>query len=491
MEIESIKPFLAVAVALLGAVLIAATRGSPNIRDGCSLATAALTLVISLSMIPAVLEGNTLRYTLVSLTSPPSISIAFRVDAMGLLIALHAALLWIVIAPYSSAYMRTLGVHAQTRCHLCIALVMSAAMGVSYAANLLTLYLFYEMASLGAYPLEVHAETDDAFSKGNKYVYYVFAWGKVFLLACLLAYGLSGTLDFSPKGIFPSTITPFLLTLTFVLFLIGITKAAIVPFHGWLPPAAHGPAPFIPIYLICGCGVGAFAIVRVVYHMFGLDMLEALNLGLLLIVAASLSTIVASVIALTKDDLKARLIYCAIGQISFALFGAALLTPAGLTGGLLQFVTLAFGMTTLFFCVGAIFAASGKTRVSELSGIGKKMPFTMAAFAAGAFSVIGLPPFTGFTSKWYLVSGAAATGQYYAVAVLAISTVLSAIYLLPIVYAAFFRDLPAGERAERREAPATMLVPLMLTAIGTTVLFFAPSLFLDLAGIAWGDVKGR
>jgi multicomponent Na+:H+ antiporter subunit D len=237
--------------------------------------------------------------------------------------------------------------------------------------------------------------------------------------------------------------------------------------------------------------VGAFAIVRVVYHMFGLNMLEALNLGLLLIVAASLSTIVASVIALTKDDLKARLIYSAIGQISFTLFGAALLTPAGLTGGLLQFVTLAFGMTTLFFCVGAIFAASGKTRVSELNGIGKKMPFTMAAFAAGAFSVIGLPPFTGFTSKWYLVSGAAATEQYYAVAVLAISTVLSAIYLLPIVYAAFFRDLPAGERAERREAPATMLVPLMLTAIGTTVLFFAPSLFLDLAGIAWGDVKGR
>ena len=491
MEIESIKPFLAVAVSLLGAVLIAATRGSPNVRDGCTLATAALMLVISLSMIPAVLEGNTLRYTLVSLTSPPSISIAFRVDAMGLLFALHAALLWIVIAPYCIAYMRTLGVHAQTRCHLCIALVMSAAMGVSYAANLLTLYLFYEMASLGAYPLEVHAETDDAFNKGNKYVYYVFAWGKIFLLACLLAYGLSGTLDFSPKGMFPSTITPFLLTLTFALFLIGITKAVIVPFHAWLPPAAHGPAAFIPVYLICGCGVGAFAIVRVAYHMFGLNMLATLNLGLPLFIVASLSIIVASGIALAKDDLKERLIYSAIGQISFTLFGAALLTSTGLTGGLLQFVTLAFGMTTLFFCVGAIFVASGKTRVSELNGIGKKMPLTMAAFAVGAFSVIGLPPFTGFTSKWYLVSGATATGQYYAVAVLAISTILSAVYLLPIVYAAFFRDLPAGERAERREAPVTMLVPLMLTALGTTVLFFAPSLFLDLAGMAWGDVKGR
>jgi len=264
-----------------------------------------------------------------------------------------------------------------------------------------------------------------------------------------------------------------------------------VPFHAWLPPAAHGPAPFIPIYLICGCGVGAFAILRAVYYLFGLDMLEELNLGVPLFIAASLSIIVASVIALTKDDLKARLIYSTIGQISFTLFGAALLTPAGLTGGLLQFVSLAFGMTTLFFCVGAIFVASGKTRVSELNGIGKKMPFTMAAFAVGAFSVIGFPPFTGFTSKWYLAVGAAETGQYYAVAVLAVSTILSAFYLLPIVYAAFFRNLPAGEQAERREAPATMLVPLIVTAIGTTVLFFAPSLFLDLAGIAWGDVKGR
>lgn len=490
MEIESIKPFLAVAVALLGATLIAATRRSPNLRDGCSLATAGLMLLVCLSMVPAVLDGNTLRYTLFSLTSPPSISVAFRVDAMGLLFALHAALLWIVIAPYCIGYMRTLGQHAQTRCHLCIALVMSAAMGVSYADNLLTLYLFYEMASLGAYPLEVHADTEAAYSKGNKYVFYVFAWGKIFLLACLLAYGLSETLDFDPKGVFPSATGPFLLTLTFLLFLIGITKAAIVPFHAWLPPAMFGPTPFIPIYQICGCGVGAFAILRAVYYLFGLDMLQELHLGLLLIVAASASTIVASVIALTKDDLKARLIYSTIGQIAFTLFGAALLVPAGLTGGLLQFVTLAFGMTTLFFGAGAIFVASGKTRVSELNGIGKKMPFTMAAFAVGAFSVIGLPPFTGFTSKWYLALGAAQTQQYYAVVVLAVSTILSALYLLPIVYAAFFRNLPAGEQAGRREAPASLLVPLIVTAVGTTVFYFAPSLFLDLAGIAWAEVKG-
>ena len=491
METESIKPLLAVAVALLGAVLIAATRRSPNLRDGCSLATAALMLVITLTMIPAVLDGKTLRYSLVSFTTPPDIAIAFRVDAMGLVFALHAALLWIVISPYCIGYMRTLGERAQTRCLLCIALVMAAAMGVSFSANLLTLYLFYEMASLCAYPLEVNAETEEAYSKGNKYVFYVFAWGKLFLLACLLAYGISGTLDFDPKGVFASTTAPLLLTLTFLLFLIGVTKAVIVPFHAWLPPASHGPAAFIPIYQICGCAVGAFAILRAIHYLFGLKVLEALDLGIALLVAASLSIIVASAIALRKDDLKARLIYGTIGQISFTLFGAALLVQSGFTGGLLQFVALALGMTTLFFCAGAIFVASRKTRVSELNGIGKKMPLTMAAFAIGAFSVIGLPPFIGFTSKWHLALGAAETGQFYAIAVLAVGTILSAAYLLPIVYAAFFKNLPAGEQAVRREAPATMLVPLIVAATGTTVLFFAPSLFLDLAGIAWGDVKGR
>ena len=489
MEIESILPLLAVAVTLLGAVLIRVTHKSPNTRDGISIATAVLMLIVTLAMIPAVLDGNTLHYTLISLTTPPSVSIAFRVDAMGLLFALHAALLWIVIAPYSIGFMRTLNEHAQTRYYYCIALVMFATMGVSFADNLLTLYIFYEMAGLFVYPMVVHYETKDAFIKGNKYVYYVFAMGKFYLLACLLAYGLSGTLDFNPNGFFPAGVDPTLLIVLFVLFLVGITKSVLVPFHAWLPPAMFGPVPTITIHHIGGVGVGAFAVLRTAYFMFGKETMQDLNLGLPLLIAASFTIIVASLIAMTKDDLKARLIYSTIGQISYTLFGAALLAPAGLTGGILQIVTHAFGKTTMFFCVGAIFVACGKTRVSELNGIGKKMPFTMAAFAIGAFSVIGFPPFTGFTSKWYLVMGAAQAEQYYAVAILALSSILSAFYLLPIVYAAFFRDLPPGENAERQEAPAIMVVPLVLTAIGTTVLFFAPSVFLDLASMVMGVVK--
>jgi multicomponent Na+:H+ antiporter subunit D len=489
MEIESVKPFLTVAVPLLGAALSLVTRRSPNIREGCSLVAAILTCLIVLAMVPAVLAGKTLHYTLFSLTSDSALSIAFRVDAMGLIFAIHAAVLWPLITPYTIGFMRSLRERSQTRYYLCIAIILSATMGVSFAANLLTLYLFYEVASFFVYPLVVHYETEDAFTKGNKYCFYVFMVGKIFLLASLLAYGLSGTLDFNPKGVFPSKADPILLTLTFLLFLAGITKAVIMPFHAWLPPAMFGPVPLIPIHHIGGCGVGAFAVLRAAYYIFGLDTLKALNLGLPLVILASVTIVAASVIALTRDDLKARLIYSTIGQISYTLLGAALLGPAGLTGGLLQIITHAFGKITLFFCVGSIYAASGKTKASELNGIGKQMPFTMAAFTVGALSIIGFPPTAGFVSKWYLVFGAAEAGQYPAMAVLVASSILSASYLLPIVYAAFFRDLPPGEKAERREAPAMMVVPLMLCALGTLALFFAPSLLLELARVVMGDVR--
>ena len=484
MEIESIKPFLAVAVSLVGAALILVTRRSPNIREGCSLGAATLKFLIVLTMIPTVLAGKTLHYTLFSITS--DISIAFRVDAMGITFATAASFLWILITFYSIGYMRSLKEHAQTRYYLCFAIALSATMGVAFAANLLTLYLFYELIGFFYYPLVVHKGTEEAFVRGNRYIFYIFVLGKLFMLAGFLAYGLAGTLDLNPKGIFPSNTDATLLTVTFILFLVGISKAAMMPFHAWLPAAMVGPMPVVASLAVID--IGAFGILRAAYYIFGLDTLKALNLGLPLILLASFTIIAGSVIALTRDDLKARLVYSTIGQISYTLLGAALLMPAGLTGGILQIVNHAIAKITLFFCAGAIYVASGKTKVSELNGIGKQMPFTMAAFTLGALSIIGFPPFAGFISKWYLVSGSVQAGQYAVIAVLIASSILSASYLLPIVYAAYFRELPPGEKAERREAPTMMVVPLVLTAIGTLVLFFAPSVFLELARVVMGEV---
>jgi multicomponent Na+:H+ antiporter subunit D len=484
MEVDSIQPFLAVTVSLIGAALIVATRRSPNIREGCSLGAAALQFLIAAGMIPAVLAGKTLHYTLLPITS--DLAIAFRVDAMGITFAAAASFLWILITLYSIGYTRSLNERAQTRYYLCFALTLSATMGVAFAANLLTLYLSYELVGFFVYPLVIHKETEEALARGNRYIFYIFVMGKLFMLAGFLAYGLSGTLDLNPKGIFPSNANPILLTLTFLLFLVGISKAAMIPFHVWLPAAMIGPLPVVASLAVID--VGAFGILRAAYYIFGLDTLKALNLGLPLVLLASFTIVAASVMALTKDDLKARLVYSTIGQISYTLLGAALLAPAGLIGGILQIVNHAIAKVTLFFCAGAIYVASGKTKVSELNGIGKKMPFTMAAFTLGAVSVIGFPPFAGFISKWYLFSGSVEAEQYPAIAVLVASSILSAAYFLPIVYAAFFRELPPGEKAERREAPMMMVVPLMLAAIGTLILFFAPSVFLELARVVMGEV---
>lgn len=490
MPIESIRPLLAVAVALFWSVPLVLYRRSPNIREGCSLAAGVMMFIIVLSMVPAVLAGNTLNYTLLSIA--PGLSFAFKVDAMGILFAITASFLWILTTFYSIGYMRSLKEHAQTRYYLCFALTLSATIGVAFAANLLTLVFAYEFVGIFAYPLVVHNETKEAYAKGNKYIFYLFLTAKLFMFAAILSYSLSDTLDFKPNGVFPSDADPTLLTIIFILFVLGIgAKAGIMPFHSWLPAAMIAPTPVSALlHAVAVVKVGVFTLLRVGLFTFGLDTLKQLDVGTPLVYFVCFTIVAASVVALTRDNLKARLAYSTISQLSYIILGMALLTTAGVTGGVLHIVNHAFAKITLFFCAGAIFVASGKTKVSELNGIGKQMPFTMAAFTIASLSLIAFPPFAGFLTKWYLISGSVESEQYYAVAVLVTSSILNACYFLPIVYAAYFRDLPSGEKAERREAPAIAVVPLMLTAIGTLVLFFAPSVFLDLAKMVSASVGG-
>lgn len=489
MEIESITPFLAVAVSLLGAALIVATRRSPNIREACSVVAAIAKFLIVLTMVPAVLAGNTIHYTLLSLA--PGIPIlAFRVDALGILFAATASFLWILTTFYSIGYMRSLNEHAQTRYYVCFALTLSATMGVAFASNLVTLYIFYELISVVTYPLVAHKETEEAFDKGNKYVFYLMMTSKALLLASFLAYALSGTFDFKPNGMFPTAANATLLTLTYFLFLLGIGKAAIMPFHAWLPAAMVAPTPVSALlHAVAVVNTGIFCVLRVMFHVFGVELMKELNLGIVTVVIASITIIVASLYALTRDNLKALLAYSTVSQLSYMILGGALLTPGGMASGIIHIANHALGKITLFLCAGSIYVASHKTKVSELNGIAKRMPFTMAAFTLGALSLIAIPPLGGFISKWYLTLGAIEAEQYPVIAVLVASTILNACYFIPIVYAAFFRDLPPGEKADRQEAPSAMVVPLALTAIGILVAFFTPSVFLDLAKLIVGEVK--
>ena len=486
--IVSIRPLLAVLVSAVGAILIISSHRNPNRREFWSLLASGIKFLIVISMIPSVMAGNVLEYTLVE--PLPGIGIKFRVDALGLTFASIASFLWIITSLYSIGYMRTSKEHAQTRYFACFAVTLSATIGVAFSANLLTLYVFYEIITMSTYALVAHRETPEAWIGGKKYITYLLGTSKAFLLpAIILTYNAVGTLEFSKTGIFSATTDSVLITIIFVLFIAGFAKSAIMPLHSWLPAAMVAPTPVSALlHAVAVVKVGVFCILRVALYIFGLDTLKELNLGFPLVLLASFTIITASMIALTKDNLKARLAYSTISQLSYIILGVALLTPSGLTGGILHIANHAFAKITLFLCVGAIAVALHKTKVSELNGIGKQMPFTMAAFTLGALSLIAIPPFGGFISKWYLAIGSIEAEQYLVIAVLVTSTILNACYFLPIVYAAFFRDLPPGEKAERREAPTIMVVPLMLTAIATLVLFFAPSVFLDMARMVTGEV---
>jgi multicomponent Na+:H+ antiporter subunit D len=387
--------------------------------------------------------------------------------------------------------MRTLNEHAQTRYYLCFAITMSAIIGVAFSANLITLFLFYEIITFMTYPLVIHHETEDAYAAGNKYLFYLLVLSKAFfIMAIFLTYNVTNTFDFKPDGIFPAGVSHTLLVLVFFLFLAGIAKAAIMPFHSWLPAAMVAPSPVSALlHAVAVVNAGVFCVLRVIFHVFGVDLMDEL-LGVMGAVFVSFTIVAASFYALTRDNLKARLAYSTISQLSYMILGATLATPSGMAAGIMQITTHSFAKITLFLCAGALYVTAHKTKISELDGIGKRMPWTMGAFTIGSLSLIGIPPTGGFVSKWYLLGGAIDAGRPVFVLVLLVSTMLTAAYLLPIIYQAFFKDPAPGSEAGVREAPLLMLIPLLVTAFCTLILFFWPSLYLDLAGlVVWGAPK--
>jgi len=482
--ITSIKPLLAVLVSLLVTPILISSR-SPNVREAWTFAAAGIKLFIIASMVPAVLQGTEIVYTIAEVV--PGVAIKFRVDAFGMLFALVSSTLWIVTTVYSIGYMRALNEHSQTRYFCFFAIALSATIGVAFSANLLTLYLFYEMLSFATYPLVTHHQDREARSSGRKYLLYIVG-GSIGLVlpAMLICYNMTGTLEFSRQGIFAGTEPKVMMTVLLLMLVLGFAKAAIMPFHSWLPAAMVAPTPVSALlHAVAVVKVGAFSVLRVLTGIFGIDLLARLNLGTVICYLAAFTVITASLIALSQDGLKRRLAFSTIAQLSYIVLGVALLSPKGMIGGMTHIAMHAFGKITLFFCAGAIFVATGKKNISEMVGIGKRMPVTMVAFFIGSLSVIGLPPTGGFFSKWYLVLGTLQADQWPMLVVLLSSSLLNAVYFFPIVYKAFFCT-PEEAMFENRveEAPIWCVVPLAVTAAGSIALFFYPTLFLKLAELA-------
>jgi len=486
--IQSFRPLYAILASSIGVLLIGLSWEKPNLREFWTILAAVIKFGIVVSMIPYVLAGGVYECSL--FTVVPGLDIAFRVDALGMVFAIIASLLWIVTSFYSIGYMRTCDEKNQTRYFMCFAATMAATIGVAFSANMFTLFLCYEAITLATFPLVGHKMTAAARRGARIYMIYLLGTSLAFqLFAIFLTYNAAGTLDFAHGGILAGTGSTALLTIIFILFMAGITKAGMMPFHNWLPAAMVAPTPVSALlHAVAVVKAGVFTVLRVVLHIFGPELLDSLGISFFAAYFICFTIVMASVIALTKDNLKARLAYSTVSQLAYIVLGAVMLSPSSLLAAIIHIANHAFSKITLFFCAGHIYAVTHKTKISEMGGVGKKMPWTMAAFFIASLSMIGVPPVAGFVTKWYLTVGTVEAENPIILIVLLVSTMLNAAYFLPISYKAFFgKESPEDADSQHgnghhkvRELPM-MTIPLVFTALASVFIGIYPDFFIALA----------
>ena len=493
--VDSARPLIALAFPLVCALFITVFRKRPNIREGCTIVAACCQFAVIISMAPLVLQGSLIRSHLITIA--PGITLSYRVDAFGLLFAITSSFLWILVSLYSIGYMRALNEHAQTRYYFMFALAIFSAVSIALSENLVTFYVFYEALTLSTYWLVAHHEDKEAFAASRKYLSYLLASGWFLFAAVVLTYAIAGDTTFSEGGILTAdSASQSTLIILFALFALGSMKAAWIPFHAWLPSAMVAPTPVSSLlHAVAVVKAGVFGFVRIVCYVFGLDLAMALGLGLALGVVASITMLLGSFFAIGEDNLKRRLAFSTISQLSYILFGVALLSPYGIKGAMLHIPFHGFMKITLFLCAGAIMVITGKKEISKMAGIGRKMPVTMIAFTIGAIGMCGMPPVAGFLSKWFLCLGTIQAESLIFLSVILTSSLLDVIYFFPIVNTAFFKapqNTDDGGRNRNNENNIKqshlmfMVAPLAVTALFSIVFCFFPGTFylIDLAELA-------
>ena len=437
----------AIVLPLLGGVGLWLARDHANVRESITLITAVALFVIVASFFDDVASGARPAWTYGEML--PGLAIAFVVEPLGMIFAGVASFLWIVTTLYAIGYMRGHHETNQTRFYICFAVAISSAVGIAFAGNMLTLFIFYEVLTISTFPLVTHSGTDAAKRAGRVYLGILLSTSiGLQLVAIIWTYSLTGTLDFTQGGILEGNAQPVVVAVLLALYVFGIGKAAVMPFHRWLPAAMVAPTPVSALlHAVAVVKAGVFTVLKVTVYIFGIDFLSEVGAGTWIAYMAAMTILLASIVAMTKDNLKARLAYSTISQLSYIVLGAMMASGLGIIGGAMHIVMHAFGKITLFFCAGAIMVASHKTEISQMRGLGRKMPITFICFLIGSLSIIGLPPFGGVWSKWYLALAAAETDQIIFIAVLMISSLLNVAYLLPIVVRAFYNE-PEPEATE-------------------------------------------
>ena len=481
---------LAIALPLVGAALVLLTGKIPNLREAVSIITAVMLFTVVIEITERIFAGDSLATTWVEVL--PGLGLSFDIEPLGVVFAIVASALWPVTTIYAIGYMRGHNEENQTRFFFCFALAISSVMAICFSGNLLTLFVFYEVLTLSTYPLVTHAGTEAAKQGGRVYLGILLSTSIAFLLLAILGtWQVAGTLDFTPGGVFENASGAPILGILLVLFCYGIGKAALMPFHRWLPAAMVAPTPVSALlHAVAVVKAGVFSVLKVVIYIFGLDQLKEIPLADVMLYIAATTVLLSSCIAMTKDNLKARLAYSTVSQLSYITVGALLASPIAAAGATMHIATHAVGKITLFFCAGAIMVASHKKNISEMAGLGRQMPITMIAFAIGAISIIGLPPMAGTWSKWYLTIGALEADKLVIVAVLMISSLLNIAYLLPIPMKAFFNAQSSESTpwtwAETKEAPVAILIAISLTSAACVALFFFPQPLIELINLIPG-----
>lgn len=483
MDVVSHRPLLAVLVSLVAAGLILRSGRWPNMREAWSFLAAGTKLVLVLSLLPLVREHGAVGAVYWHIA--PGIALHLRADLFGLIFALLASGLWLVTTLYSIGYMRHGHYGNQTGYFASFAVCVSAAIGIAFAANLVTFFIFYEILTLATYPLVVHDRNAEAIAGGRKYLTYTLIAGQALLLAIIWINSLAPGAEFQPGGYLAGTASSRVLGVLFILCIIGVgVKAAVMPLHSWLPAAMVAPTPVSALlHAVAVVKAGTFGCVRIIHYVFGVDVLRSIGLDAVLAGAAGATIILASIRALGEQNLKRRLAYSTVSQLSYIVLGAAIGTSAALAGAMFHIVAHGFMKITLFFCAGAIYIKTHNLEIPDMAGLGRQMPITFGAFTLGALGLAGTPLFVGFVSKWNLGLGALQAGQWIFLAVLVTSGLLNFAYFFPIVYGAFFGK--PGQSIQMNEAPSALWVPLAITAVISVILGLYPNAGWDFYTLAW------
>lgn len=474
---------LGMGLPLVALALIGLTGRIPNLRETCTLLISSVLFYAMCQLASLVFSGERPEWSMGEMM--PGFEIAFKVEPLGMLFALVASGLWILTTIYAVGYMRGHHEKNQTRFFACFAIAIFAAISAAFSANLFTLFVAYEVMTVSTYPLVTHHGNEKAKKGGRVYLGILLSTSVAFfMLAIAWTWVLCGTLDFKEGGILgiphsEGKITEWQLGILLGLFAFGIGKAALMPFHRWLPAAMVAPTPVSALlHAVAVVKVGVFSVLKVSVYVFGIDLMAQTGISEWLCYVAGATILLASLVAMTKDNLKARLAYSTVSQLAYITLGAALATDASVIGGGMHIAMHAVGKITLFFCAGAIYVGAHKTDISDMRGLGRAMPLTFGAFLIASISIIGLPPGGGAWSKWFLAVGAAESGKLWLMATLMISSLLNIAYLIPVSIQGF--RTPAGQEPMTfREAPMMCVVPLCITAIGSVALFFVADHIYD------------